>query len=110
MIVPVRRVDIDKADGKFDGAGKPKWFEAKSRLKVIGFRDKLDKLLCFYRQDAPIGSRLAESMMWALTATNMILESGDTKSAHCRLMVDSWNEKCFWNNREACRSSTLNNC
>ena len=72
LIVPMRWVDTDRADGMFDEAGKPKPFEAKSQLLVTGFRDKL---LGFYR--------LAESMLLALTAaTNMILESGDVKNAY----------------------------
>jgi len=80
LIVPMRWIDTDKADGKLDEDGKPRPLEAKSRLVVIGFRDQS---LGFYRRDAPTASRLAEGVLLALAAgMGMTLELGDVKNAY----------------------------
>eukprot|EP00975_Prorocentrum_lima_P006647 1430077-Prorocentrum_lima.AAC.1 len=62
----MRWVDTDKADGKFEDRGKALPMAAKSRLVVVGFRDRM---LGMYRSDAPTASRLAESVLLALAAS-----------------------------------------
>jgi hypothetical protein len=80
LVIPMRWVDTDKNDGKFTEDGAPKPLLAKSRLVVIGFRDKL---LGCYRRDAPTASRMAEAMLLALAAIfGMILALGDVKNAY----------------------------
>ena len=80
LIVPMRWVDTNKSEDKMDAKGQPLPFEAKSRLVVIGFRDKS---LGFYRRDAPTASRLAESMLLALAAAmDMEIELGDVRNAY----------------------------
>jgi hypothetical protein len=80
LVIPMRWVDTDKNDGKFTDDGTPKPLLAKSRLVVIGFRDKL---LGCYRRDAPTASRMAEAMLLALAAIfGMTLALGDVKNAY----------------------------
>ena len=74
IIIPMRCVDTDKNDGKYDEAGAPLPLLAKSRLVVVGFRDRL---LGMFRRDAPTASRLAEALLLTLTAAmGMILAPG----------------------------------
>ncbi|CAK0861813.1 unnamed protein product [Prorocentrum cordatum] len=72
IIIPMRWVDTDKNDGKYDEAG--------SRLVVVGFRDRL---LGMFRRDAPTASRLAEALLLTLAAAmGMILSLRDVKNAY----------------------------
>ncbi|CAK0891172.1 unnamed protein product [Prorocentrum cordatum] len=80
IIIPMRWVDADKNDGKYDEAGAPLPLLAKSRLVVVGFRDRL---LGMFRRDAPAASRLAEALLLTLAAAmGMILSLGDVKNAY----------------------------
>ncbi|CAK0789613.1 unnamed protein product [Prorocentrum cordatum] len=80
IIIPMRWVDTDKNDGKYDEAGAPLPLLAKSRLAVVGFRDRL---LGMFRRDAPAASRLAEAMLLTLAAAmGMALSLGDVKNAY----------------------------
>ena len=73
-------MDTDKNDGRFADDGTPLPRQAKSRLVVIGFRDKL---LGCYRRDAPTASRLVEALLLALAAIfGMLLALGDVKNAY----------------------------
>ncbi|CAK0838030.1 unnamed protein product [Prorocentrum cordatum] len=63
IIIPMRWVDTDKNEGKYDEAGAPLPLLAKSRLVVVGFRDPL---LGMFRRDAPTASRLAEALLLTL--------------------------------------------
>ena len=80
LIIPMRWVDTDKNEGKFDDSGKPLEMFAKSRLVVTGFRDKV--LGCF-RRDAPTASRLAEAVLLAIAAAESMTPAlGDVKKAY----------------------------
>ncbi|CAK0848557.1 unnamed protein product, partial [Prorocentrum cordatum] len=80
IIIPMRWVDTDKNDGKYDEAGAPLPLLAKSRLVVVGFRDRL---LGMFRRGAPTASRLAEALLLTLAAAmGMILSLGDVKNAY----------------------------
>ncbi|CAK0841114.1 unnamed protein product [Prorocentrum cordatum] len=77
IIIPMRWVDTDKNDRKYDEAGAPLPLLAKSRLVVVGFRDRL---LGMFRRDAPAASRLAEALFLTLAAAmGMILSLGDSR-------------------------------
>ncbi|CAK0894249.1 unnamed protein product [Prorocentrum cordatum] len=80
IIIPMRWVDTDKNDGKYDEAGAPLPLLAKGRLVVVGFRDRL---LGMFRRDAPTASRLAGALLLTLAAAmGMILSLGDVKNAY----------------------------
>ncbi|CAK0815738.1 unnamed protein product [Prorocentrum cordatum] len=80
IIIPMRWVDTDKNDGKYDEAGAPLPLLAKSRLVVVGFPDRL---LGMFRRGAPVASRLAEALLQTLAAAmGMILSLGDVKNAY----------------------------
>ncbi|CAK0817009.1 unnamed protein product [Prorocentrum cordatum] len=80
IIIPMRWVDTDKIDGKYDGARAPLPLLAKSRLVVMGFRDRL---LGMFRRGAPAASWLAEALLLALAAAmGVILSLGDVKNAY----------------------------
>ncbi len=61
MIVPIRWVDTDKSDGNLDDNGAPLPREAKSRLVVVGFRDKL---LGLYRHNAHMHRDVQKRYCW----------------------------------------------
>ncbi|CAK0827114.1 unnamed protein product [Prorocentrum cordatum] len=80
IIIPMRWVDTDMNDGKYDEAGAPLPLLAKSRLVVVGFRDRL---LGMFRRDAPTASRLAEALLLTLAAAmGMALSLGDVKNVY----------------------------
>ena len=93
-IIPLKWVRTNKNEGQETTKDAILPMLAKSRLVVQGFKDKM---LGFYRRDAPTASRLAESLVLCLIAVfGFVMACGDIKNAYFKgqkLDRDVWLEQ-----------------